>query len=206
MTSPEDNNEQPSLGIDFTLTEAGEVEISAVSRPDEDVRGGDVVELVDDGLPAERPEQVLSGWCDGSRPRRPDVPITMRLRRNGESLTVKLFWLPRISDEAAIVAPVDSDTTADNPTLEELVSASALETHNEGATVDSEMAPEPLPSAATSTLLPNDIEPTFADLAEMSRISRCAPPRSPFLDEFLRWSRRPEVSYSAIDVNYDPFK
>ena len=114
----EDNNGQLSLGIDFTRTEAGEVEISAVSRPDAEdgARVGDVVDWIDDGLSAEGLEQMLAGFCDGTRPRHWEIPITMRVRRAGEALTVKVRWLFRISDEAAVAAPVSGQKIHRLPT------------------------------------------------------------------------------------------
>jgi len=190
MRIPENDDARLRLGLDFTQgIEAGSVEISGVDHDGSGAAAGilvgDVVDEIDDGLPDQQAEHVVAGWCDGTRPRRSDFPITMRVRRSGEVLTFKLWWNVRPT------API-----ADSEQAEPVAAESTPETPfaHLGAISDQEISEQP-----SSGPLNSRVEANVTSLR--SHLGRG--PQDPCVIAELQRQRRARGSYTT---EYNPYR
>jgi hypothetical protein len=131
-----------------------------------------------DGLPA---AEVLAQWHSGKRPHRPGVPLTVEIDRNGVLLVIRPAWR---SDELTSLAVEDAEESDDEPTRPA-----------------DETEPAPLPLGRGGLVILNKGSAVSSLRARLGK-----GPLHPNLTEHLAYRRRREISHSAVDASYDPFR
>jgi hypothetical protein len=177
-------------------------------------RVGDLWLTIDGELAA----QVLISWADDMRPRRPDVPISVEIKRNGEHLLIG----PSFRDEAVPdtvpaaepasapriyrrppARPMSGEDAAASLDLEQSILAWMRSAHSPSIADD---AADDLPVPAAADAAPPLQPPPRLPIANESSPFgfRRHPPGMPPDDQKFYESSGRTISYSAQDPNYNP--
>ena len=198
------------LGVKLSLRDGAMVAVSVDS--DGSVSGaggkaGDVWSLIDD----EPALDAYDGWQNGSRARRPGVPLKVGILRDGRHLTIRPTWRSNQGEPTGIapcleprLAETIAGVTANEAAGAACPDAQAIPTARGATPATTETTP---PVAMSIGLV---AEPALT-MTERFQNDRGQPMRHPDHEAALRLDRegrrqRERDIYRADDPNYDPFR